>query len=79
MAGTLFRTLSSGDKLEGLEAKILGLCRILAVLLDLERPLSEVEAEDARRCRCIWVGSIFGTFAIRAKRESTIRQKLKKR
>ena len=49
----LFRALSSGDKLVGLEAKILGLCRILVVLLDLERPLSEVEAEDARRCRCI--------------------------
>jgi len=54
IAGTLFRALSSGDKLGGLEAKILGLCRILVELLDLERPLSEVvEAEDARRCRCI--------------------------
>jgi hypothetical protein len=50
IAGMLFRV----DKQGGLEAKILGLCRMLALLLDLENPPSECEeAEDARRCRCI--------------------------
>ena len=41
-------------------------------LFDLNRSRSDLEDEDdARRCRCIWAGSMSGIFARRANKEST--------
>jgi len=58
----------------GLEAITLGLLLTLVLLLDLERlkkSLSDIDddVEEARRWRCICVGSTFGILAERAKRD----------
>lgn len=76
--GIEFLALSTRGILDGLEAMMFGLNRTLLLLFDLERlkiSLSEMEdwdeADDARRWRCICVGSIFAIFAHRAKSERT--------
>jgi hypothetical protein len=76
--GIEFLALSIRGILDGLEAMMLGLHRVLVRLFDLERlklSLSEIEdwdeADDARRWRCIRVGSTFAIFADRAKSERT--------
>jgi hypothetical protein len=76
--GIEFLALSTRGILDGLEAMTFGLNRTLARLFDLERlkiSLSEIEdweeADDARRWRCICVGSTFAIFADRAKSERT--------
>lgn len=56
---------------------ILGLRRVLVRLLDLDLMISKSDieecedADDARRCLCILVGSTLGMSARRAKRERT--------
>jgi hypothetical protein len=66
----------AGSKTEipgGLAGMILGLRRTL--LFDLDRTRSATdeweEAEEARRWRCMWVGSTPGSFAKRANKDKT--------